>query len=163
MATSKIQVSEGVGKNVATFPIFEDAVTKEIQRIALVTSLGAEVTDASGRLPATLATILSALNDKVIAYPPGTQVQALTVSGAVFNATGVTLQLAGYIVSSLTGSPTVQIYDNPTAASGNILVPTFIPTKVGEFVSLGNINAAQGIYFSISGTITITAVFYILA
>lgn len=34
MATSRVQVTEGSGKNMATFSLSEDAVTKEIQRVA---------------------------------------------------------------------------------------------------------------------------------
>lgn len=44
MATSRIAVSEGSGKNVATYSITEDAVTKELGRNVLVDSTGAEIT-----------------------------------------------------------------------------------------------------------------------
>jgi hypothetical protein len=43
MATSKIQVTEGSGKNIATNSITEDAVTKDIQRIVLNDSTGTEI------------------------------------------------------------------------------------------------------------------------
>ncbi len=44
MATSKIQVSEGSGKNLATNSFTEDTVTKEVSRIVLNDSSGAEIT-----------------------------------------------------------------------------------------------------------------------
>lgn len=43
MATSKIAVTEGAGKNVATNSFTEDAVTKEVQRVVPNTSAGIEV------------------------------------------------------------------------------------------------------------------------
>src|SRR6266446_5537507 len=43
MATSKIQVTEGAGKNVATYSLGEDAVTKEIGRVVLNSSAGVEI------------------------------------------------------------------------------------------------------------------------
>lgn len=43
MATSSVQVTEGVGKRLATHSISEDAQTKEIQRIALADSAGVAV------------------------------------------------------------------------------------------------------------------------
>lgn len=42
--TSKIALTEGSGKNMASYSISEDAVTKELQRIALSDSAGAELT-----------------------------------------------------------------------------------------------------------------------
>jgi hypothetical protein len=43
MATSRVQVTEGSGKSLATHSLSEDAVTKEISRVAINTSAGAEV------------------------------------------------------------------------------------------------------------------------
>lgn len=62
MATSKIQVTEGSGKNIATHSITEDSVTKEIQRVVPSDSTGAEI------VPATQAT-LAAVLAKIIAAP----------------------------------------------------------------------------------------------
>lgn len=62
MTTSRIQVTEGSGKNIATKSISEDAVTKEIQRVEIndeagvaqtaigVTTGAAVVTDANGTI-----------------------------------------------------------------------------------------------------------------
>lgn len=44
MATSKIQVLEGSGKNLATNSFTEDAVTKELSRVVLNSSSGTEIT-----------------------------------------------------------------------------------------------------------------------
>lgn len=43
MSTSKISVSEGTGKNLATYSKLEDAVTKEMQRVVLNDSNGNEI------------------------------------------------------------------------------------------------------------------------
>lgn len=62
MATSKVAVTEGSGKNLATHSLSEDAVTKEIQRININSSTGVEqdaigittgaavITDANGTI-----------------------------------------------------------------------------------------------------------------
>lgn len=42
MAVSRIQVTEGSGKNIATYDFSESAVTKELQRIVISTSAGTE-------------------------------------------------------------------------------------------------------------------------
>lgn len=53
MATSKIQVSEGTGKNLATNSFTEDAVTKEVSRVVLNDSSGNELTANIGALTET--------------------------------------------------------------------------------------------------------------
>lgn len=50
MATSKVQVTEGLGKNIATYSLTEDAVTKDIQRVALNDSSGVEIEEATNGL-----------------------------------------------------------------------------------------------------------------
>lgn len=57
MATSKVSVTEGSGKNLATNSISEDAVTKEISRVVLNTSAGAEITPATTASDTSLAVI----------------------------------------------------------------------------------------------------------
>lgn len=42
MATSKIALTEGTGKNAATYSVSEDAVTKEVQRVSINTNTGNE-------------------------------------------------------------------------------------------------------------------------
>lgn len=43
MATSRVQVTEGSGKNMATHSFTEDAVTKDVQRVVLNTSAGTDI------------------------------------------------------------------------------------------------------------------------
>lgn len=69
MATSKIQVTEGSGKNLATNEITEDGVFKQMQRIVLNNSTGAEITqpltDAQIRatsLPVSVSGVATAAN-----------------------------------------------------------------------------------------------------
>lgn len=47
MANSKTSVTEGSGKNVATYSFSEDATTKEVQRIVLNTNAGVEISPAT--------------------------------------------------------------------------------------------------------------------
>lgn len=47
MATSSIAVTEGSGKNIATHSISEDLATKQIQRVALNTSAGVDISPLS--------------------------------------------------------------------------------------------------------------------
>jgi hypothetical protein len=56
MATSRIQVTEGSGKNIATNSFSEDAVTKELQRIVPNDSSGAELGTSSNPLTTKSAT-----------------------------------------------------------------------------------------------------------
>lgn len=53
MATSNIAVTEGSGKNIATNSITEDAQTKQLQRIVLNDSTGAEMTAVFGAVTET--------------------------------------------------------------------------------------------------------------
>lgn len=53
MATSKVSVTEGSGKNLATNSFVEDAVTKEAQRVVLNDSTGSEITANIGALTET--------------------------------------------------------------------------------------------------------------
>ncbi len=46
MTTGKISITEGSGKNAASYSVSEDAVTKEVQRVALNTSDGVEISPA---------------------------------------------------------------------------------------------------------------------
>ena len=52
MATSDTKITEGAGKNIATYSFIEDSETKEAQRIALTDSSGYEI-GYSGRPVAT--------------------------------------------------------------------------------------------------------------
>lgn len=55
MATSRVQVTEGSGKNVATYSATEDSVTKDIQRVGLNNSSGTEIGTSSNPIQVSLA------------------------------------------------------------------------------------------------------------
>lgn len=55
MATSRVAVTEGSGKNLATHSFSEDAVTKEVSRVNLNTSAGVETGVAASPLQVSLA------------------------------------------------------------------------------------------------------------
>lgn len=63
MATSKISATEGAGKNVATHAFTEDALTKELQRIALSTSGGTDATFGAGAASAGTPRVVLASDD----------------------------------------------------------------------------------------------------
>lgn len=75
MATSKVAITEGSGKNAATYSVSEDAVTKEIQRVSLNSSAGVNLTDATGVLISTSQ--LAALSTTSQAMSAGYQLVAL--------------------------------------------------------------------------------------
>jgi hypothetical protein len=79
MATSKIAVTEGTGKNIASYSISEDAVTKELQRVVASTSAGAEIAPAleAGNL-ATIAGDTTSIDGKMTACNTG----AVTVAAS---------------------------------------------------------------------------------
>jgi hypothetical protein len=64
MANSDVDVTEGAGKSIATYVISEDAVNREIQRITVNDSAGAEVlgSKADAKNSATDTTAVSAIS-----------------------------------------------------------------------------------------------------
>ncbi len=58
MTTAKVSVTPGSGADVATYEISEDALTKEIQRVALNTNAGVEISPATSAKQDTLAALI---------------------------------------------------------------------------------------------------------
>jgi hypothetical protein len=106
MATSRIQVTEGSGKNVATHSFSEDAVTKEVQRVNINSSAGAEIGTAGA---------------PIRTDPTGTTAQPITDNGG-------SITIDGSI--SITGA-----VDTELPAAGALADNTANPTttSVGTF------------------------------
>lgn len=115
MATSKVALTEGSGKNVASYSVSEDAVTKEIQRVSLNSSAGVNLTDATGVLISTSQ--LAALSTTSAAMSAGYQLVALPSDQ-------VTIPVNGGVAHDAADSsnPVKQGFKATTALSGLTLV-----------------------------------------
>lgn len=63
-------------------------------------------------------------------------------------------KLMGIFVSTASGTPTITVYNEPTALAGVLMVNTFIPLP-GTYYPLP-FTANRGIYVVITGTVTCT-------
>lgn len=136
-----------IRKNKSDFSLATGEITRE------------EKVDAANNSSTTLGTKIDKVNDGITTRAEGTSYVVLTVSGTVGSAGAKTLK--GYIIASHTVGATIKFWDN-TAGSGTVLMDTTTTTantKVGEFLSLGDLSAGTGIYCTISGTISLTAVY----
>lgn len=88
MATSDFKITEGAGINIATHSISEDAITKELQRIVVSSSAGAEVDPAT---QTTLAAVLA----KIIAAPATEAKQGAGLPAALGAGGGVKVDGSG--------------------------------------------------------------------
>lgn len=115
MATSKVAITEGSGKNAATYSVSEDAVTKEIQRVSINSSAGVNLTDATGVLISTSQ--LAALSTTSAAMSAGYQLVALPSDQ-------VTIPVNGGVAHDAVDSsnPVKQGFKATTALSGLTLV-----------------------------------------
>lgn len=144
MATSKVSVSEGIGKNLATFSFAEDSVTKEISRTALADSAGVDI----------LGTKADAVWDGSAGSPSGMSLWkyiATKLAGALkvdHTTTGLgqgkkTVTTAGTDLAIATSTPakwvTIQAYTTNTGkiAVGGAGVDATIATGDGVLLSAG--------------------------
>jgi hypothetical protein len=125
MSTSKISVTEGSGKNLATNSISEDAVTKEISRVVINDSSGVEanidtsdVTVSSSALPTGAATSAKQDTGNTSLASIDTKTPAL---GQALAAASVPVVLTAAQLSTLT----------PPAAITGFLTESDFDTKVG--------------------------------
>ena len=100
MATSRIQVSEGSGKSVATYSISEDAVTKEVQRVALADETGAAVgvaLESGGNLAAAVA-LLGTIDTDTSGIITSVQLidDAIVADDAAFTPATTKVMMAGF-------------------------------------------------------------------
>jgi hypothetical protein len=68
-------------------------------------------------------------------------------------------KIKGIMVSSLTSSPTITIYDQETPGTAIKVIDTFVPMAATNYNFFDGINCTNGIYVVISGTISATVYF----
>lgn len=90
MATSNIQVTAGSGTYLATHSISEDAVTKQIQRVGLVTSAGTEEGVAATPLQVSLANHGANATPVLVDLGPADTLGTVTTVGTVNTVTALT-------------------------------------------------------------------------
>lgn len=65
-------------------------------------------------------------------------------------------KIKGIFVSSVSGSPTITVYDNETATASNKVIDTFTPTAGANYNFYDGINTTNGIYVVIAATVSCT-------
>jgi hypothetical protein len=160
MPTSRIQVTEGSGKNIATHSVSEDAVTKEIQRVVVNDSAGADVGIAT-------QTTLSALNDKVTACNTGAVAGTVTANlGTIADvATQTTLNsLNGKVTACNTGAVTVSSMPTTTVTgplTDTQLRATAVPVSLASVPSHAVTNAGTfAVQVTSAPTTAVTGTFW---
>jgi hypothetical protein len=157
MTTSKIAVTEGSGKNLATNSISEDAVTKEVQRTVPNTSAGVEYSMNTGNADAgtqrvtlaadgatntvlgatTGAKVITDANGAIQQYLRGLVYLFITAGGALVTATiAAGTALIGKISA---GADTATIYNGTTA-----LTPKWALANITASQTDSNIVTAVG-------------------
>lgn len=105
-------------------------------------------------LKVSLATALSQSLDSILTYPRGSNYQELSASGLVLTGAG---KLTGIFVPVASGSPTIEVWDNTSAAT-TVLIDTFTPVA-GTMYTFPSVRVGTGIYVSIGGTVKCTVFF----
>lgn len=127
MAASRIQVTEGSGKNIATYDFSESAVTKELQRIVVSTSAGTE----SGTTGSPFVVSVNSLgHGKTLKTVTGTVSATTTIVGAVASKR---LKVQSYAL--LTSSTTAVTATFKSAAAGTALWT--VPMQAGTGTVFG--------------------------
>lgn len=171
MATSDVKVTEGSGKNVATYSFTEDTETKQIQRIVVNNSSGTELGSASTPIQVSLAntgsnaTAVKTDNSGVTQPVSGTlTVQQSTASSLKVDLSGTSANSTAIKVdnsavnqpvvgptasgSSLTGNPItaggLAKTANPTAVSDGQVVNSTHDKLGRQVVVLGNVRDLKG-------------------
>ena len=146
--TSKIQVTEGSGKNVATYSVTEDAVTKEIQRIVISNSAGTEMGTVASPFEVDLATTISGedvTNDRMKVEQ---RFQGLMVatSTQILGAAGFIHTVTVMCNDSAPTAGTINVYDNPSNTGVKKLSIAITTTYFNPYTLILNEDCPNGIY-----------------
>jgi|GEM_PF-2004239 len=167
MATSKIQVTEGLGKNIATHSFSEDGVTKEIQRVAIANSSGTDITPLS---ESDFDTKIGATNESA----PASDTASSGLNGRLQRIAQRITSLIALVPAALTGSGNFKVSLQESNASqattivdgGNVTLGSKADAKstatdttsVSIMSVLKQISASvQAAASSLAGTITVAA------
>lgn len=171
MSTSDVKVTEGSGKNVATYSFTEDAETKQGQRIVINNSSGTEIGTSSNPVQVTVANTGSnstaikvdgsAVTQPISGAITGSVVATLTpttsggwntyhlVSAASTNPTSIKAsggQVGGwYIYNNNAAMRKVVLHDKASAPTAGVSVLTALPIPA---LGGANVEFTQGLYFS---------------
>lgn len=107
MPSSKISVTEGVGKNTATNSISEDGITKEIQRVQLNDNAGADIlgktSDAASTDATATASLMAFIKGLVKLFTDGIVRRQATLTATIANGASLSseIDLAGYSLAAI--------------------------------------------------------------
>lgn len=65
-------------------------------------------------------------------------------------------KVKGIMVSAVSGSPTITVYDQETPGTSIKVIDTFIPVAATNYNFFDGINCTNGIYVVIGGTVSAT-------
>jgi hypothetical protein len=154
MTTSDVKVTEGSGKNVATYSITEDTETKQIQRVALNDSSGAAatITVGHGKTIKTVSGSLTADTD-VIAAVTSKRIKVIAYS---MISTGTGANAAIFKSNGTSGTELWRVILQAPAASSvfganlSIPAPSFLfATAAGEKLTL-DVGNTDTVHYSIT-------------
>lgn len=159
MAVSRIQVTEGGGKNIATYDFTESAVTKELQRIVISNSSGTESGTASAPLVAqtvhgkTLKTVTGSISATSTVISAVTSKRLKVQSYALFTAS--TNPVTATFKSAAGGTalwtvPMQSVTGTVFGANLSTQCPSFLfSTAAGEVLEL-SLSASETVTYSIT-------------
>lgn len=172
MTTSSVAVSEGSGKNLATNSITEDAKTKEVSRVTLNTSAGADILGTAGTANANVISVQGIASGTVLPVsdnsssltvdaPVGTPIAARLSDGSAFIAALPITDNSGSLTVDNSGTFAVQAAQsgtwNVTNVSGTISLPTGAATAAKQ-PALGTAGSPSVDVLTIQGNASSTAV-----
>jgi hypothetical protein len=136
MATSKIQVSEGSGKNIASYSFSEDAVTKDVQRATLSNSSGTEIGTSSNPVQVSLAN--TAANSTAVKVDGSAVTQPVSIASTVTVLTAAPATPVKGTTSAITDTTSTQVIAaNATKATYiTDIIVTNSHATVGTFVKI---------------------------
>jgi hypothetical protein len=141
MATSKIALTEGTGKNAATYSVSEDAVTKEVQRVSLNTSGGSEAGTSGNPMVVDLGTN----NDVTVTGTIDLGATDNAVLDTIATNTGASLtdtELRATPVP-VSGSVTVDMGANNDVTITSSALPTGASTAANQTTIIGHVDGIE--------------------
>lgn len=158
MATSRIQVTEGSGKNISTYNFTEDAVTKEIQRVAIGNSSGTELGTTSNPF---VVNINSQGTGKTLKTATGTVSATTTAIAAV---TSKRLKVLAYALFTSSTTAVTATFRSATGGTALWTVPMQAPTGSVFGANLATecpsflfaTNAGELLELGLSGAVSVT-------
>jgi hypothetical protein len=158
MAVSRIQVTEGGGKNIATYDFSESSVTKELQRIVVSTSSGTESGTSGSPF---VVSIGSQSLGKTLKTATGT-VSATTTIVAAVTSKRIKVQSYALLTSSTTAvtatfrsaSGGTALWTIPMQATSGAVFGANLATQCPAF--LFATNAGELLELGLSGAVSVT-------